>query len=226
MANDKNNVPENQNAIDNLNDTLTGMSRKVEDNKKPIAIAIVLLIIVVGAILFFKDNSAKNSAKADDAIGMADNSLMAGNDSLALEQYKQAIEKGHDAGNRASLNAAILLFQQKKYEEAVQYINKYSPKEAIIGAEALSLKGDCYVNLKDYAKAADAFKAAVKQSDKNPYFTPYFMLKLARVYNAQQDYKAEAKLYKEIKKDYPVYCASTGLNIDKYIERASINAGE
>lgn len=226
MANNKNNAPENQNAIDNLNDTLTGMSRKVEDNKKPILFAVLLLVVVVGAILWFKDYSAKNSAKADDAIGMADNSLMAGKDSLALEQYKLAIESGHAAGNRASLNAAILLYQQKKYDEAVEYINKYSPKEAILGAEALSLKGDCYVNLKDYAKAVDAFKAAIKQSDKNPYFTPYFMLKLARVYNAQQDYKAEAAIYREIKKEYPQYCAGSGLNIDKYIERAAINAGE
>ena len=45
MANDKNNAPETQNSIDNLNETLTDMSRKVENNKKPIIIAVIALIV-------------------------------------------------------------------------------------------------------------------------------------------------------------------------------------
>ncbi len=152
--------------------------------------------------------------------------MIAGNDSLALGLYRNVADMGHDAGNRAALNAAIILFQQKKYDEAVDYINKYDPKENIVGAAALSLKGDCYVNLKNYPEAVKAFKAAVKQSDDNPYYTPYFMLKLARVYRAQQDYSAELRIYEELKKEYPAYAQSTGLNVDKYIERARLDSNK
>lgn len=226
MANDKNNAPETQNSIDNLNETLTDMSRKVENNKKPIIIAVIALIVVIGAVLFIKNRSSENAAKADVAIGNADYEMIAGNDSLALGIYQNVADMGHDAGNRAALNAAIILFQQKKYDEAIAYINKYDAKESIVGAAALSLKGDCYVNLKNYPEAAKAFKDAVKQSDKNPYYTPYFMLKLARVYRAQQDYAAELKIYEEIKKEYPAYAQSTGLNVDKYIERARLDSNK
>ncbi len=226
MANDKKNAPETQNSIDNLNETLTDMSRKVENNKKPIIIAVIALVVVIGAILFIKNRSSENSAKADVAIGNADYEMIAGNDSLALGLYRNVADMGHDAGNRAALNAAIILFQQKKYDEAVDYINKYDPKENIVGAAALSLKGDCYVNLKNYPEAVKAFKAAVKQSDDNPYYTPYFMLKLARVYRAQQDYSAELRIYEELKKEYPAYAQSTGLNVDKYIERARLDSNK
>lgn len=224
MANNKNTAPETQNSIDNLNEALTDMSRKVESNKKPIIIAVIVILIVTGAILFFKHNSTKSSEQADNAIGNADFSLMEGNDSIALEQYKQVAEMGSDAGNRAALNAAIILYKDKKYDEAINYINKYDPRENIIGAAAYSLKGDCYVNLKNYPEAVKAFKDAIKQSDKNAYYTPYFMLKLARVYRAQEDYKAEAGIYEEISKDYPAYAQNNNINIEKYLERARLDA--
>ena len=226
MANNKNTAPETQNAIDNLNDSLTEMSNKVENNKKPIMIAIVAIVVVIGAVLLFQNHRKNNSDTANVEIGKADTEMILGNDSLALVQYMKTAQMGHDAGNRAALNAAIMLFNDKKYDEAIQYINKYAPKEAIVGAAAYSLKGDCYVNLDKLPDAVKAFKDAIKQSDKNPYYTPYFMLKLARVYRAQNDFNAELKLYEEVKKEYPAYAASTNLNIDKYIERARLSAGK
>ncbi len=226
MANNKNTAPESQNAIDNLNDSLTEMSHKVEDNKKSIIIAIVAVIVVIGAVLLFQNHRKNNSANADVAIGKADTEMINGNDSIALAQYMKVADMGHDAGNRAALNAAILLYEHKNYDEAIKYINKYAPKEAIVGAAALSLKGDCYVNLEKYQDAVKAYKEAISQSDNNPYYTPYFMLKLARVYRAQGDSAAELKIYSEIKKEYPAYAASTNLNVDKYIERAKIEAGK
>lgn len=226
MANNKNNAPESQNAIDNLNDSLTEMSQKVENNKKSITVAIIAVVVVIAAILLFMNHRNNNSASADVAIGKADTEMINGNDSIALAQYMKVAEMGHDAGNRAALNAAILLYNDKNYEEAIKYIDKYAPKENIVGAAALSLKGDCYVNLEKYQDAIKAYKAAISQSDNNTYYTPYFMLKLARVYRAQGDYAAELKEYSDIKKDYPAYAASNNLNIEKYIERAKLESGK
>ena len=226
MANNKNTAPETQNAIDTLNDSLTEMSNKVENNKKPIIIAIVAIIVVIGAVLLFQNHRKNSSDSANVEIGKADTEMLLGNDSIALVQYMKTAQMGHDAGNRAALNAAIMLYNDKKYEEAIQYINKYAPKEAIVGAAALSLKGDCYVNLDKLSDAVKAFKDAISQSDKNPYYTPYFMLKLARVYRAQNDFNAEYKVYEEIKKEYPAYAASTSLNVEKYLERARLSAGK
>ena len=86
-----------------------------------------------------------------------------GNDSVALAKYQQvAADHGYDAGNLANLNAAIILYKEGKYEEAISYLKNYSASESVIGASAKSLEGDCYVNLKQYPQAIDCFKQAVK----------------------------------------------------------------
>ncbi|MDE7144932.1 MAG: tetratricopeptide repeat protein [Duncaniella sp.] len=148
-----------------------------------------------------------------------------GNDSIALAKYQQVADNhGYDAGNLANLNAAILLYKQKKYDEAIQYLNNYSSSESIIGASAKSLEGDCYVNLQKYPEAIDCFKKAVKISDNNPHYTPAFLLKEATVYREMKNYKEEAAVYEEIMKNYPNYGAEIGMDIQKYLDRAKTAA--
>ena len=144
-----------------------------------------------------------------------------GNDSVALDKFRNvADEYGYKSGDIAALNAAIILYKDKKYEEALTYLKKYSTTETIIGAGAKSLEGDCYVNLKQYPQALDAFKAAVKVSDNNPYYTPVFLMKQATVLREMKDYKAEAAIYEQILKDYPKAPAALNVDIEKYLQRA------
>ena len=150
-----------------------------------------------------------------------------GNDSIALAKYQQvAANHSYDAGNLASLNAAILLYKEGKYEEAVKYLSDYSTKESVIGAAAKCLEGDCYVNLEKYQDALDCFKKAVKISDNNPAYTPAFLLKEATVLRELKDFKAEAKVYEEILNNYPAYGNQMGIDVEKYLERAKAEAGE
>ncbi len=224
----KNEPVEAQNAIDNLDDTLKGVSRKLEDNKKVIyTVAGVVLALVVIALVYFYMFRQPGIQKANDAIGSADVQLALGNDTIAMQKYMSVADNsGYDAGNRAALQAAILLYKEGKYEEALKYVKKYDPTESIIGAAAYSLEGDCYVNLDKLGDAVDAYKKAIKTSDDNKAYTPFFMLKLARVYRAQQDYAAEAKIYEEIVKDYPQYGSMNNINIEKYLERAKLEAAK
>ncbi len=126
----------------------------------------------------------------------------------------------------AALQAAIILYKQGKYQEAIKYLDDYSANENIIGPAAYSLKGDCYVNLDtpDYGKAADAFQKAVSESDANPAYTPFFMMKLARVYAAQKNYAEEAKVYEKILAEYPLYGSARNLDVEKLLDRAKLRA--
>ena len=157
----------------------------------------------------------------DDAIGQADTQLMQGNDSIALAQYMQvADEHGYDAGNRARLNAAILLYKDKKYKEALDYLADYDVKDEVIGAAAQSLEGDCNVNLKNYDAALSCFDAAIKTSNDNPAYTPYFMMKKATVLEALKKYSEAAAVYGDIMAKYPLYGDQNRLDIEKYKLRA------
>ena len=106
------------------------------------------------------------------------------------------------------------------------FFSKYSADEAFIGAAAYSLEGDCYVNLDQLDNAVKSFNKAIAQSNDNPSYTPFFMLKLARVYNAQQKYGDELKVYEKIEKEYPAYGNMYGVDIRKYLERARLQAAQ
>ncbi len=221
MANNKP-VEETRTSIDEVNDTLTGIGEKVQSNPKVIVWGCIAVAAVVAVILIYVyaiRQPGQNAA--NNALGQADIELLMGNDSVALAKYQQvAADHGYDAGNLANLNAAILLYKEGKYEEAISYLKNYSASESVIGASAKSLEGDCYVNLKQYPQAIDCFKQAVKISDNNPHYTPAFLLKEATVLREQKDFKAEAAVYEQILKDYPTYGSEIGVDIKKYLERA------
>ena len=210
------NTPKNEEtrtAVDEVNDTLTGLGAKVKENSRFIMYATCAVAVVVIAVLVYIYAFRQPGIQAaNEALGQADMELLMGNDSIALAKYEQVADNhGYKAGDLASLNAAALLYKQGKYEEAIKRAKAYSASESIIGAAACSLEGDCYVNLKNYDEALACF---------NPAYTPVFMLKQATVLHELKDYKAEAEVYEAINKDYPKYGPSMGIDIQKYIERA------
>lgn len=224
MSTKKTETPES--GLENLNDSLTAMTNKVQDNKKIITICsmvVVAIVVIVLAYVYFFRGPGIN--KANDAVGAADLSLAQGNDSVALAQYMNvADEYGFDAANRAKLQSAILLYQKGDYQKALDYISDYSAKEEIIGAAAYSLKGDCYVNLDKLQDAVKCYKDAISQSDDNPAYTPYFMLKLARVYAALGNHADEASMYKEVMTKYPTYGSANNIDVEKLYDRANLQS--
>lgn len=186
-----------------------------------IAISVIAVLIIVYIFFIRKPGIVK----ANEAVSKADIELAQGNDSIALAQYRLVADKyGYDAGNRAALMAATLSYKNGNYEEALADLKGFSPKEALVGAAALSLEGDCYVNLQNYGAALKAYDKAISQSDDNALYTPLFMMKKATVLRAQGDYASELKVLKDIKAKYPEYAGQYRLDIDKYIARAEYQA--
>lgn len=222
MAN-KHQEEETRTSLDEVNDTLTGYGQKISDNPKIIVYSFVGIAVVVALVLiWFYAIRQPGINAANEALGQADVELITGNDSIALAKYMQvADEHGYKAGDLASLNAAILLYKDKKYQEALGYLKNYSASESIIGAGAKSLEGDCYVNLKDYANAVECYKEAVKISNNNPHYTPAFLLKEATVLHEMKDYKAEAAIYEQLKNEYPQFGQEMNIDYEKYLVRAN-----
>ncbi len=172
--------------------------------------SIVIAIIVIGTIAYIFGYRAPAVEKGNAAIGEADRiALFENNDSLALQAYQNVADKyGFAAGNRAKLESAIILYRQGKYEEALKYVSDYKATDNVVGATALSLKGDCLVNLDKYADAVKAYDKAIKQADKNPQLVPFLLNKKAVVLMAMEKWGDAAKVYKTIETDYPEFAAS------------------
>lgn len=219
---------ETRTSIDDLNDSLTGISAKVQKNMKVLSIiGIVIALIVVAVIvyIFLVKKPAVN--KQNNAIAQADREmLMTGNDSIATAMYQKVAEGSYDAANRAKLMAAIGLYNDGKYDEAIKYLKDYSAGDAIIGPAALSLLGDCYVNTDKLDDAIAAYKKAISKSGDNEYYTPLFMVKLAHIYHEQKKYADEADIYQQVVDKYPAYLQNSYFNIEKDLERAKQLAGK
>ena len=215
-------------SIDELNESLSSFEQKVENNKKYIywiAGGIVVLALIILGYVYGIHNPNMENAKAE--IAKADMDLSLGKDSVALQEYLAvAANYSNDPANRASLNAAIILYKEGKYEEAAANIKNFDAEGTIVGPASQSLLGDCYVNLKKYDEAISAFDKAVSLSADNALYTPLFLLKKATVLRELKNFKGEAEIYQTIKEKYPEFAANYNVDIEKYLVRAQQQAGE
>lgn len=221
-------VNETRTSIEELNESLSGIEKKVEDNKKMIVwvvAAIVAIAVMILGYIYLIQNP--NLEKAKEEIAKADVDYTLGQDSIALNEYMAVADNySNDAANRAGLNAAIILYQQGKYEEAITYIKKFDAVGTLVGPASQALLGDCYVNLEKYDDAVKAFDKAISLSDENELYTPLFILKKANVLREQGKFAEEAKILQSIKDKYPNFIAGYQVDVDKYIERAKAQAGK
>ena len=199
----------------------TDIVSKFKANKKKFTVVAVALVacLVVASIWIFV--SQQGSKAADEAVALAD---IEQNDSIAVELYKVAAEKGYKSGNRAKVMVAISLYKDGKYQEALEYLEDADIDDSIIKAGVYSLTGDCYTNLKNYDDALDAYDDAISAADENPNIVPVVLFKKANIYRNNQDFAAEYEALKEIIEDYPNF--NTQLDIRKYYERAKAAAGK
>ncbi len=227
MASNKNDIQQ-ENSIDKLNSNLTSASEKIANNKKIIfwvvGIIAVVACFVLSYLFIYRNPRLNKSFEAFNQVEIT----AAGNDSVAAAQYKKVAQdySGTDAGKMAALAAAESYYNLGNYKEAVECLDKFSTSEPVLEANALVLKGDCYVNLKKYDDALSCYKKALDKADKNEQIAPRVLLKQANVYDEQKKYGDALSCYEQIKKNYPEFRFGNGMNIDAYIERAKARSAK
>lgn len=213
-------------AIDRMNTHLTDAGSKLAENKKIIGIAIGVILIVAAFVLsylfIYKNPHVEKAFEAYNGI-----ETQALTDSVASEQYMQVADqyKGDAAGNLAALSAGETLYNQGRYQEAAEYLKRFSCKDNVLEANALVLTGDCYVNLENYDEALKYYHKAVKKADRNPQIVPRVLLKEANVYDAQGNFGKAMECYQQIKDNYPDFQLGNGMEMDAYIARELAKMG-
>lgn len=197
------------------------LARAKANSKLILALTIFICALIIGLLVWFFV-SKNGSSRADEAIAKADMEM---NDSTALVLYKEAAGHGYKSGNRARLEVATRLYEQGKYDEALTYLEDASFSDHIVKSGALTLEGDCYVNLKKYAEALKAYDKAIGAADKNPTIVPLLLIKKANIYRNEKNYQAEYEALKAVITDYPQFVQSTQTDIRKMYERAKAASG-
>ncbi len=228
MASDKNTAPKEMNSVETLNKHLTDAGQKIASNKKIVWwVMIIIVVIALIILLFLNFNKNPRDNNSFEAFNNVEIHAMA-NDSVAAEGYKKVADKfsDTDAGNVAALSAAEYLYEMGKYDQAIKYAEKFSTSDAVLQSNTYIMIGDCYVNLKKYDKALDAFDNAISEADENPEIVPRVLLKKANVYDAQKKYADALACYEKIMNDYPKFQLGNGMTIEAYAEREKARLGK
>lgn len=225
MASKNNEV--NGTAIDKLNENLSSASVKIANNKKIIYWVLGVIVLAAGFVLsyffIYRNPHLKGASEAYNQVELT----AMGNDSVAAAEYKKVADKytHTPAGHLAALEAAESFYDQGKYKEALECLDKASVGEKVLKANVEILKGDCYVNLKQYDKALDAFKKGIAAGDNNSQIVPRALLKCANIYDEKKEYAKALECYQQIKNDYPEFQLGT-IGIDAYIAREQARLGK
>lgn len=203
----------------------------IETNKKTIIATIVAVIVIVGGYLGYtygyqQPREEKAQTLCTDGlqyIQSSDFETALNGEGTFPGYIKIANEySGTDGANLANLYAGICYAQQNKYQEALPYLEAYTPgDDQSISAMALFALAQCYAGVNNIDEAIATFQEAAEQAD-NAALSPMCLLEAGKLLESQ-DKKAEAlKLYESIKADYPTSTLVVGspAEIEKYIERA------
>lgn len=218
---------QDETAIDRMNTHLTDASTKIADNKKIILIIVGVILVIAAFVLsylfIYKNPHVEKAFEAYNGV-----ETQAFTDSIASEQYMQVADHyGSDAaGKLAALSAGEALYNQGRYEEAAKYLKKFSCNDDVLEANALTLTGDCYVNLENYDEAINYFQKAIRKANGNPQIVPRVLLKEANVYDAQGNYGKALECYQQLKNNFPNFQLGNGMEIDAYIAREIARMGE
>jgi tetratricopeptide (TPR) repeat protein len=223
----KNKKDENPQGLKNVEETLTRTEQFLEENYKMLLIVLGGVVILVGIFWLGRLWLNKKNDEAQSQMYQAQRWLEMDSLKLALNgdgNYLGFLDiaknyKLTKAGNLAKYSAGICYLHLGDFENAIDYLNKYSKKDKLIGSVATGATGDAYVELGDMDKGVVKYIEAAEMA-KNAFNTPLFLMKAGEIYELQKKYSDALNIYERIKKEYPE--STEGTSIDKYISRVKI----
>ena len=206
--------------------------------RKAIIIAVAAIVIaVVGGFLYKAYVAQPREEKASTA-------LAKGQEYFDAEQFDKALKgdgagyvgllniisdySSTDAANLANLYAGLCYANLNKWDDAVKYLDAYSPADdAMVSPAAIAALGNAYAHVNQLDKAIDNLETAAAMADKqakdgvNNSIAPTFYLQAGILLESQGKKDKALELYQKIKANYVNAQLVQSQEIDKYIERAS-----
>lgn len=197
----------------------------IEKNKKVLTIVVAaILVIVVACCLYnfwYMPSQEKN----------AENDMFAAEYYFMQEDYAKALkgdgkhqgliaiseDYSHTKhGKLAKFYVGRIYLEQGKYQEAIDYLENFSPKDAFMASQSKALVADAYWELNNIDKAISYYNSAVKTNPNN-FTTPVILMKLGAAYEVKKDYQKALDCYNKIKEEFPRSVEYS--QIEKYINR-------
>ncbi|MBQ9356442.1 MAG: tetratricopeptide repeat protein [Prevotella sp.] len=231
-------APEAQPALNKQEDFLL-------KNKRMIIYGAVAVLAIIAGIIFWNNHRASQLEAAQTAIQAPELSM-----ELAMMELAQSSQQFNDqlfdralngdstgmvgflriaqeysstkVGNLANLYAGLCYAHMDKWQEAVEYLEKFDGVgDFMVSPAALGALGNAYAHVGQADKAVATLTKAAEEAD-NVVLSPMYYIQAGEILESQGK-KAEAlKLYQKVKAMQNVSVSSPYFDtIDEYIERVT-----
>ncbi len=233
---EKDNELENQEIEENITneehktegETLSKTEAFIDKNKKKIIYAVVALVVIIaGYFIYNKIYLGPKDDEAHQEMFMAENYFAKDSFKLALNgdgQYPGFIRIADDyssthAGNLANYYAGICYLHLGQFEDAIQYLKKYSTDDVLLYSSSQGALGDASLELNKLEDAVSYYEKAANDKP-NQFSSPFYLMKLGFVYEKLNQWDKALEVYETLEKQYNR--TNEGRKIEKYIMRAKI----
>ena len=197
--------------LENVEEALSKTELWIENNQKTLWIILIALLVVAFGIYGVTKYKQKRDKAASSLIYKAQ-------DHFNKEEYDVALNgDGNNlgfldivntygstkTGKLAAYYAGISYMKQGNYQDAIEYLKKYTNNDQVLAPLALGAIGDCYMELDDLHSAAQYYGKAARKNP-NDFTSPLFLTKEGNTYEILGEYNKALDAYKTLKKDYPL----------------------
>ena len=126
---------------------------------------------------------------------------------------------GTPAGNTANYYAGVCYLHLGDFDNAIKYLDDFSPEGDLMPAMKYGTLGDCYSEKGDFNKALDYYEKAA-DATKNDLIAGYYLKKLGLLNEIQGNKEAALKAFERLRRDFPNPASPDWRDVEKYIYRA------
>jgi tetratricopeptide (TPR) repeat protein len=211
-----------------IEESLSKTEQFLEKYQKQLTIIAIIILLAVGLIYAYnKFYIIPQNEEALEQVFPAQQYFERDSFDLALNgdgDYPGFIQIIDDYGSTdvaegALLYAGISFYKTGDYDNAIEYLKKFSTSDKMLSATANVNIGDAYIEKGEYKKAAEYYKKAADIDNK--VLSPIYLMKLGRVYEELGKWQDAADAYQKIKDDYNESSEARG--IEKFITRAKFH---
>jgi len=210
----------------NLEETAGRSEKFVEENKNLIIGIIAVIVMVIGGYMAYNTYYlVPNEKEATNELFNAKKYFEQDSLKIGLEgdgQYLGFLDIADDysmtkSGNVANYYAGISYLKLGDYAKAIEYLEKFSSDDKMVGPVAKGAIGDAFVGLDQIEDALDYYEKAANSSD-NDFTSPLYLFKAGKTAMSLEKFGKAQDLFERIKSDYPK--SAEAQSIEKFIERA------
>ena len=206
----------NNKAID---PSLEGIQLFYEKNKKMITYVGGGLVVLIAAVLYYKMMYLpEKESEASNEIFWAQNYFEVDSFNIALkggvtvmspdgQKQIMGFEQIADeysmtkSGSLANYCAGICYLRTGKFEQAIEFLQKYSGDDEMIAPIAVGAIGDANMELNKVDEAIKFYLKAAEKSNNN-FTTPFYLKKAGFAYEQKSNFSEALALYERIQKEY------------------------